>query len=262
MAGALKILDALVLSAGGMFGAWQVGAWSVLARHFQPQAVVGTSAGALNGWAIAGGVDPAVLADRWQSPRMAKLMRLRFPFPPWRGIFGPGAIEELAREFFETFRPRVPFAATMVEVPRLVAVLVRGEEMTWRHLLASCAIPLGYPPVKIDGRTYVDGGLLGALPLWAAAEIGATRALALDALPWMPSRIVRGTVRSLQRVTKGVPRPAPAHVVRLVPSLRLGGARDALTWSPRSMERWLALGARDAEHLLATRTADGSGVFD
>jgi predicted acylesterase/phospholipase RssA len=40
---------ALVLSGGGMFGAWQAGAWSVLARHFQPDLVVGASAGSLNG---------------------------------------------------------------------------------------------------------------------------------------------------------------------------------------------------------------------
>ena len=49
---------ALVLSAGGMFGAYQAGAWNVLSQRFQPDMVVGTSVGALNGWAIAGGCPP------------------------------------------------------------------------------------------------------------------------------------------------------------------------------------------------------------
>jgi len=44
---------ALVLSGGGMFGAWQAGAWSALAPAFQPDVVVGASAGSLNGYAIA-----------------------------------------------------------------------------------------------------------------------------------------------------------------------------------------------------------------
>src|ERR1035438_5321759 len=54
---------ALVLSAGGMFGAYQAGAWNVLSRRFQPDLVVGASVGALNGWAIAGGCSPAELLD-------------------------------------------------------------------------------------------------------------------------------------------------------------------------------------------------------
>ena len=49
---------ALVLSAGGMFGAYQAGAWEVLSQSFQPDIVIGASIGSLNGWAIAAGCDP------------------------------------------------------------------------------------------------------------------------------------------------------------------------------------------------------------
>src|ERR1039457_6584211 len=72
---------ALVLSAGGMFGAYQAGVWNVLSRRFQPDLVVGTSAGALNGWAIAGGCPPAELVDMWRG-------RARALFPPASGV-GP-----------------------------------------------------------------------------------------------------------------------------------------------------------------------------
>ena len=47
------VTTALVLSAGGMFGAYQAGAWKALAPELSPDLVVGTSAGSLNGWAIA-----------------------------------------------------------------------------------------------------------------------------------------------------------------------------------------------------------------
>src|ERR1039458_5392786 len=50
---------ALVLSAGGMFGAWEVGVWKTLSRHLRPDCIVGASAGAWNGWMIA-----AVLRSR------------------------------------------------------------------------------------------------------------------------------------------------------------------------------------------------------
>ena len=58
-------MTALVLSAGGMYGAYQAGAWRALADVFRPDLVVGASIGALTGWAIAGGCDPDELVDRW-----------------------------------------------------------------------------------------------------------------------------------------------------------------------------------------------------
>ena len=76
----------------------------------------------------------------------------------------------------------MPFALTIVEVPRLRSRIVRDRDITWQHLAACCAIPFGFPPVEIDGRHYVDGGLRAGLPLWAAEELGATRALALNVL--------------------------------------------------------------------------------
>ena len=75
---------ALVLSAGGMFGAYQAGAWKVLTGSFQPDFIVGASAGALNAWAIAGGCSPAELCDSWTDPASADLMHLRMPPLPWR----------------------------------------------------------------------------------------------------------------------------------------------------------------------------------
>lgn len=253
---------ALVLSAGGMFGAWQAGAWSVLARAFRPSAVIGASVGALNGWVIAGGIDPEELKARWLDPGMGGVMRRRFAWPPWSGIFEAEALVELARRLFEAFQPRIPFAATLVEVPALRRHIVRGEEMSWRHLLAACSMPLGFPPVRIDGRLYVDGGLLGALPLWACAEMGAARAVALDALPRMPSAAVRGAVRVVRALAPRAPHAAPPEVARLVPGVPLGSVRDSVAWNETRVQDWIRQGARDAARMEDLFPWDGPAVFD
>ena len=238
--------SALVLSAGGMFGAYQAGAWNVLSRRFQPDLVVGTSAGALNGWAIAGGCPPAELLDMWRAPATGGLMRLRFPLIPWKGCIDPTALARQVQDWYARFKPRVPFSATVVEVPRLRLVRVPHERITPAHLMASCAVPFGYPPVRIDGKLYVDGGLLDILPIWAAAEMGATRVIAVNALPVMPSHPLRAVLRVVRLVGRKPAAIAGLDVVTISPRTPLGSIRDALTWTPEHMQRWIQQGEDDA----------------
>ena len=67
-------MKALVLSAGGLWAAWEIGAWKVLCETFQPDLIVGTSAGAWNGWAIAAGCSAEELAKLWLDPDTAHVM--------------------------------------------------------------------------------------------------------------------------------------------------------------------------------------------
>jgi NTE family protein len=232
-----------VLSAGGMFGAWQAGVWKALSRHFAPDLVIGASVGSLNGWGIAGGLAPDRLAAYWLDPEVANLIRPRFR----RSLFDPAPLHRTARMLVETCRPVIPYATTLTELPRLRARIVRGEEMGWEHLVAACSFPAGFPPVRIDGRHYVDGGLLGALPLWVAAELGAERAIAVDALPVIPSALVTTAVRAARRIGKprAAPRDFPVRLIR--PGVTLGRLRDALYWNPIHAAKWIAQGERDAE---------------
>jgi NTE family protein len=144
-----------------------------------------------------------------------------------------------ARELFERFSPRVPFALTMVELPWLQCRTVRGGEISSLHLAATGAMPVAFPPVKIGGRRYVDGGLRGGLPLHVAEKLGATRALALNVLSTPGFRL-------LHRVMGGERPSAALEVVRLEPSRRLGPVRDAVRWRAGNIERWIALGEEDA----------------
>ncbi len=248
-----------MLSAGAMFGAYQAGAWKTLARVFAPEMVVGSSAGALNGWMIAGGATAEEVIGQWNDPRMAAMMRLRVPWLPWRGIFAVHTLEWLAREMAERWRPRVPFFATAVEVPGLRLRVMRGEEMTWRHLLAACAVPLGFPPVRINGRMFVDGGLLSVLPTGVAAELGATHIVAVNALPAMPSRVIRGAVRAVQYVApRGNAAGADVQIRTIAPEEPLGRLADSVRWRPENVRRWVEQGAADAARLVSSPAS----VFD
>jgi predicted acylesterase/phospholipase RssA len=238
------VTTALVLSAGGLWAAWEVGAWKVLSRHFTPDLIVGASSGAINGWSIAGGCSPDDLIRDWLDPRTSQIMR--FGITPG-GVLRPEPLHTKARELFARYRPRIPFGLTVVEVPSLRVRLVRDSEITADHLAASCAIPFGFPPVRIQGKLYVDGGLRGALPLRAAQTMGATRAIALNVLNTPLFRLLRKTMF--------VPQATPAlQVIRLEPSEPLGSLRDAVVWSAGNIERWIALGERDANRAVTSIT--------
>jgi NTE family protein len=226
-----------------MFAAWQAGAWRAVAGRFKPDIVIGASAGALNAWAIAGGAPPDELVDAWLDQDIADLIRLRFGWTP----FHPEPLRHTARQLTSRYRPAIPYGCTLVEVPRLRLRLVRGEEVDWRLLAAACAIPGVFPPVRSGKRWYVDGGLLGAVPLWAAAELGAERAIVLDALPEMPSRLVRGGVGLVQRMRPPRLPPEGFQATVIQPLSRLGGLRDALFWNAANVRRWIAQGEHDAK---------------
>jgi NTE family protein len=53
--------------------------------------------------------------------------------------------------------------------------LVSGVDVRPEHALASAAIPLLFPPVRIGGRAYCDGSLRQGVPLSPALHLGATR---------------------------------------------------------------------------------------
>jgi predicted acylesterase/phospholipase RssA len=243
------VTTALVLSAGGMFGAYQAGAWKALAPVFTPDLVVGASAGSLNGWAIAGGCSPQDLMDLWLDPAMEKMMRVRWRWSSWQGLWDPAPLEAATRALCEKYRPRIPYALTLTQVPWMRARVVRGEDVTWRHLAASCSVPTGFPPVAIDGKLYVDGGVLAVLPLFAAAEWGADRAIAVNALPLMPSWMIRNAARLAYRIGPGVPASHQMETLLVRRPAPLGKLSEAIHWSAANIRRWIEFGEEDAAPL-------------
>jgi len=225
-------MRALVLSGGGLFGAWQAGAWSEAVKSFTPDLIVGCSIGSLNGYAIAAGISPEDLFALWRDPERASFDHL------------PAKLKLLTEAPL-----RQPFALTVTDMFRLRLRIFCDAEITWRHLAASCAVPLALPPVKVEGRWYIDGGLLNPVPVWAAVELGATEILAFNVLREFPAVWLRPAVK-LFRALFGHHPPLPPGVklVELAPSQTLGYLRDTLHWKRENIDRWLDLGARDARN--------------
>src|SRR5438270_348953 len=57
---------------------------------------------------------------------------------------------------------------------------VREVPLRKEHALASAAIPMLFPPVRIEGELYCDGGLRPDLPLYTATALGARRLLVVS----------------------------------------------------------------------------------
>jgi predicted acylesterase/phospholipase RssA len=235
---------AMVFSAGGYYAAWEVGVWNALRTRIPVDMVAGASAGAWNAWWVAGGATPEQLAAEWLDPLTARLMQ---PGLHSSGLLRREALDAKAQELASRFKPRIPYGLTVVELPGLTVRLVRGEQVTWRHLAATCAIPFGFAPVQIDGKLYVDGGVKGGLPLWAAEQMGAHRAIGLNVLTAAPFRMLRRMLPP--------PRPAPGfETIVIEPSQRLGSVRHAVRWDADRIRRWMELGERDGIQAMTSIT--------
>lgn len=236
-----------------MFGAYQAGVWKALQPVFRPDVVIGCSVGSINGWAIASGITGDELIRTWLDPRCALLMNRRTPFRPWRGLFDPGPLREMIQELTATYTPQVPLALAVTRLPQLRLEIVQTPNLTWRHVLASCAVPAGYPPVRIDGRLYCDGGLLNVMPVWAAGRFGVDHAIAVNVLPYMPLNAIRAAVRMVRLMAPREPQATGVQVLRLGPQRVLGKLHDAITWDEGNMRRWIDRGQADAEALIRSR---------
>ena len=238
-----------------MFGAYQAGAWRELSARFQPDLVVGASAGALNGWAIAGGCPPDELIRRWKDQSSSAFLKPQGPLRLWRGFFDEVSFSNHVRAFFSLFTAHIPCGVVITDLVKRSARLVSSPAITWQHLAASSAIPIGLPPVRIDGRWYADGGLSSPLPIWAAAEMGATRVVAVNALPVLPSRLLHAGVRALRFFSPKIPPPNSLEVILIQPAGSLGTLTESIRWNPDTIQRWIDQGAEDARRVIQSAPA-------
>jgi NTE family protein len=171
---------AFVLSGGGNQGVSQVGMLrALLERGIVPDVVIGTSAGALNGAAVAYAPNltgVAQLAAVWEQ------LRAEHVFPGGKIHRAWNVVRRGTHLFESTGLAAVIHHATParsfadLEIPlRVIATdLDTGEEVVLVRgplkpaLLASCALPGVFPVVHHDGRRLVDGGVVNNVPLWHA----------------------------------------------------------------------------------------------
>lgn len=246
-----------MLSAGGFFAAYQAGVYKALRPYWKPDLVVGTSAGALNAWLIAGCIEPDDLIERWIHPDAGTAVKFRNSRDLWNGYFDPAPLLERTRVIHREYSRKLPLGVVSIEVPRFRPRLFRDDEVTPEQLLATCSILFFYPSVRIGGRRLVDGGLFEPMPLWAAAAMGATRVIAINALPRITHWAIHLVLSGMHRMRR-MPVPESLDISVISPSGYMGTARDSMVWNEANMRRWVEMGIRDGErYLAATKTLQG-----
>lgn len=181
-------MKVLILGGGGTLGAFSAGALSALdAQGFEPDAVIGSSAGGINllRWYPAGG---AAEARRFwkENARFRTLARgLIHGRNLSDGILNAEWFRRRVEEgvdFEQLLQDRRNLAFLVVDLAT-GRVSVRGNrtETTAEALRAvsraAYALPPLLPPVALGGTMLADGGLLHNAPLNAALKLGATSIL-------------------------------------------------------------------------------------
>jgi NTE family protein len=182
----------LVLSGGGAKAAAHVGAVrAVLEAGLEPERYVATSMGAVVAAGLAGGLSADQVLDRLVSAGGSGIARRRMA--PLGGLWA-GSLMRAAplRRAIERFLPVTRFTDLGVPLTVSATDLDSGERILFGSggqdapladaLMASCALPLFYPAVTLDGRRLADGGLRGVLPLDLVPR-AARRVIAVDIGP-------------------------------------------------------------------------------
>ena len=174
-----------MLSGGGNLGSIQVGMLRALAeRGIVPDVVLGCSVGALNGAGFA--ADPtaagvARLEQHWREttshtlmpssriPSAVQLLRKGASLHSNEGL--RSGLEALLGEGSRIEDLELPFQCVAADVEDAVERWFDEGDLV-EAILASAALPAVYPPVMIDGRRYIDGGVIDNVPITRAVELG------------------------------------------------------------------------------------------
>ena len=170
----------IAFGGGSIHGMAHVGVLKALTeKGLKFQFIAGTSAGAIIGVlaaaqipyaeidAIARKIEwPGLMDLSWSGKGLLQLTKLRVLVD---AAVGNRKIEQLP----------IRFGAIATDV-------ATGERVTIRRgaagtaVSASCAVPVMFEPVKIDGRALVDGGLTEPVPVVALREMGADIVIGVD----------------------------------------------------------------------------------
>ena len=268
---------AFVLSGGASLGAIQVGMLQALdAEGIRPDMVIGTSVGAVNGAWVASGRPVSELTSVWYSLRSRQVFPVR-PLVGLRGFLGRGSylvpnsgLRQLLTNHMAFRRLEdapIPFSVIATDVSS-------GEEVRLDQgsaidaILASAAIPGVFPPVHIDGRDFIDGGIVDNTPFSQAIAGGATDVWVLStgyscALPAPPKGAVAMALHGLallvqQRFvaeTSDRTYPVPVHLIPppcpiTVTPMDFSQSADLIDRARRGTTQWIANGEPFALPLL------------
>lgn len=170
----------LALGGGGARGSAHIGVLMELERlGIRPSLITGTSIGGLIGALLAAGFSTAEMETFFHELTVGNIYGLPGGAP---AISTNTKLEKLLREKLEdrSFSDlHIPLAVVTTDlVTRKEVVLDEGDVVT--AVLATTALPVIFPPVKIEDRMLTDGGMLNNVPFDVARARGATYVIAVS----------------------------------------------------------------------------------
>ncbi len=207
----------LVLSGGGARGIAHLGVIAAIVEAKIPiDYVGGTSMGAIFAAAVALDVGMERMRDELGAlfGKPFALYDLTLPISSLlagkkldrvlREQLGEGDIEDLW----------LPFFCVSTDLAH-ASLVVHDRGCLWRSVRASCSIPGIFPPLPMNGRTLVDGGLVDNLPLDLMMQRCSGPIIAVDVFPYgdpgfeQPRNAVTRWLRALRTRVRGEPASPP-----------------------------------------------------
>jgi NTE family protein len=241
----------VVLSGGGAKAAAHVGAVRALAESgMRPVRFVATSMGAVIAAGLSEGTEERDLLTRLEAVGSRGIAR--DPLAPILGLYARSLLRPApfrrgiaslvrARRFADL---RIPLTVTITDLDtgELLLYGAGGRDAPLLEtLVATCALPLYYPPVRLDGRRCGDGGLRGVLPLDVAAHLGIEPVVAVDVGPGLEAAAgaVRESMPNLIRAhDEAVETLMAAHTSEQLARWRAEAGRPPLTYVRPAIERY------------------------
>lgn len=153
------------LSGGGARGIAHIGILKAIDEEGIPIGLLtGTSAGALVGAFYCNGYSPDSIMEIISETKLFRFVR---PAISRSGLLKLETLIPLLRRYFkidsfDALKIPLTVAATNIRLGK-TTYLSQGELI--QSVLASCAVPVIFEPIRLNGEAYIDGGLLNNLPV-------------------------------------------------------------------------------------------------
>jgi len=185
-------MNGVFLSGGGARGAYEVGVLRTLLQEGPPiQVIGGASVGALNAVLSATGqLDE--LVDVWDKVSTLKIWRPRLDvwnLRKWTSLTdNTGLVKRLKTRvhWAKLAHAKMQVFISATNISLKTSETFTNADITYRHVLASSAIPILFPPVRIGKYWYVDGAFSLLRPLKPLLKAGAGRIFTVFVSPRRP----------------------------------------------------------------------------